>query len=69
MIEVLRNKNLTTRFQILVEIANAGPTIQQREIAKNLDITVKSADQRKIHKILIVPQNPVTLLAEAKDSR
>jgi len=39
MIEVLRNKNLTTRFQILVEIANAGPTIQQREIARNLDIT------------------------------
>jgi len=39
MIEVLRNKNLTTRFQILVEIANAGSTIQQREIAKNLDIT------------------------------
>lgn len=39
MIEVLRNKNLTTRFQILVEIANAGPTIQQREIAKNLNIT------------------------------
>jgi len=39
MIEVLRNKNLTTRFQILVEIANAGPSIQQREIAKNLNIT------------------------------
>ena len=39
MIEVLRNKNLTTRFQILVEIASAGPTIQQREIAKNLNIT------------------------------
>jgi putative transcriptional regulator len=39
MIEVLRNKNLTTRFQILVEIANAGPTVQQREIAKNLNIT------------------------------
>ena len=39
MIEVLRNKNLTTRFQILVEIANAGPTIQQREVAKNLNIT------------------------------
>jgi putative transcriptional regulator len=39
MIEVLRNKNLTTRFQILVEIANAGATIQQREIAQNLDIT------------------------------
>jgi putative transcriptional regulator len=39
MIEVLRNKNLTTRFQILVEIANAGPGVQQREIAKNLNIT------------------------------
>jgi putative transcriptional regulator len=39
MIEVLRNKNLTTRFQILVEIANAGPTVKQREIAKNLNIT------------------------------
>jgi putative transcriptional regulator len=39
MIEVLRNKNLTTRFQILVEIANAGPSVQQREIAQNLNIT------------------------------
>jgi putative transcriptional regulator len=39
MIEVLRNKNLTTRFQILVEIANAGPAVQQREIAQNLNIT------------------------------
>jgi putative transcriptional regulator len=39
VIEVLRNKNLTTRFQILVEIANAGPAVQQREIAQNLNIT------------------------------
>jgi len=39
MIEVLRNKNLTTRFQILVEIANSGPNIQQRDIANKLDIT------------------------------
>ena len=39
MIEVLRNKNLTTRFQILVEIANSGPNIQQRDIASELDIT------------------------------
>lgn len=39
MIEVLRNKNLTTRFQILVEIASAGATVQQREIARNLNIT------------------------------
>lgn len=39
MIEVLRNKNLTTRFQILAEIANSGPGIQQRDIAEKLDIT------------------------------
>ena len=39
MIEVLRNNNLTTRFQILVEIANSGPNIQQRDIANELDIT------------------------------
>jgi putative transcriptional regulator len=39
MIEVLKNKNVTTRFQILVEIANSGPNVQQREIAKRLHIT------------------------------
>jgi putative transcriptional regulator len=39
MIEVLRNKNLTTKFQILVEIADGGPDIQQREIAQKLEIT------------------------------
>ena len=39
MIEILRNKNLATRFQILVEIAGSGPNIQQREIAQKLEIT------------------------------
>ena len=39
MIEVLRNKNQTTRVQILAEIANSGPHIQQRDIAKKLGIT------------------------------
>lgn len=39
MIEVLRNKNMTTKFQILAEIADRGPDIQQREIARNLNIT------------------------------
>jgi putative transcriptional regulator len=38
-IEILRNKNLTTRFQILVEIADKGPNVQQRDIARKLDIT------------------------------
>jgi len=39
MVEILRNKNLTTRFQILVEIADSGPNVQQRDIAKKVDIT------------------------------
>jgi len=39
MVQILRNKNLATRFQILVEIANSGPSIQQRDIAKKLGVT------------------------------
>lgn len=38
-IEIFRNKNLTTRFQILVEIADSGPNVQQRDIARKLNIT------------------------------
>lgn len=30
---------MTTRFQILVEIASGGPNIQQRDIAKKLNVT------------------------------
>jgi len=39
MVEVLRNKNLATRFQILVAIAESGPNIQQQAIARELGIT------------------------------
>ena len=39
MVEILRNKNLASKFQILVEIANNGPNIQQRDVAKRLDVT------------------------------
>ena len=39
MVEILRNKNLATKFQILVEVADKGPNIQQRDIAKKLDVT------------------------------
>lgn len=45
MIEVLKNKNVTTKFQILVEIANSGPSIQQRDIAKKLDITPQAVSE------------------------
>lgn len=39
MLEILRNKNLTTRFQILVEIAGNQPNVPQKDIAKKLGIS------------------------------
>lgn len=39
MVEVLRNKNQATRLQILVEIANRGSYVQQRDIAAKLEVT------------------------------
>ena len=39
MVEVLRNKNLASRLQILVEIADGGPNIRQQDIARKLKVT------------------------------
>ena len=39
MVEILSNKNLTTRFQIMVEIAASQPNVSQKDIAKILGIT------------------------------
>ncbi len=39
MVEILRNKSLATRFQVLVAVAESGPSVQQQEIAKKLAIT------------------------------
>jgi putative transcriptional regulator len=39
MAEILQNKNSSTRFQILVEIAASGPAVRQRSIASKLGIT------------------------------
>jgi putative transcriptional regulator len=39
MVEILRNKNLATKLQILAEIANSGPHIQQKDIAQKLGVT------------------------------
>ena len=39
MVEILQNKNAATRFQILVEIAASGPSIQQKSIAVKLGVT------------------------------
>lgn len=35
----MRNKNLATKFQILAEIANSGPNVPQRDIARRLELT------------------------------
>lgn len=39
MVEILRNKNLATKFQILAEIANGGPRLRQLDIAEKLEVT------------------------------
>ena len=63
MIEVLKNKNLTTKFQILVEIANSGPNIQQRDIAKRLEITPQAVSDYINH---LVKEN--MLISEGRSS-
>ena len=45
MAQVLRNKNLATKFQILVEIAANQPSIQQRDIAQRLNITPQAISE------------------------
>ncbi len=45
MAQVLRNKNLATKFQILVEIAANQPNIQQRDIARRLNITPQAISE------------------------
>ena len=39
MTQVLRNKNVATKFQILVEIAANQPNIQQKDIARKIGVT------------------------------
>jgi len=39
MVDILRNKNVATRFQILIKIAANQPNIQQRDIANTLGVT------------------------------
>jgi len=45
MVQILRNKNLATKFQILVEIAANQPNLQQREIARRLDVTSQAISE------------------------
>jgi len=43
--DILQNKNLTSRFQILVEIASTQPNVQQKDIAHNLSITPQAVSE------------------------
>jgi putative transcriptional regulator len=52
MIEILQNKNSSTRFQILVEIASSGPDIQQKSIASKLGVTPQAISDY-IHQLLV----------------
>ena len=45
MPQVLRNKNLATRFQILVEIAANQPYIQQKDIATRIGVTSQAVSE------------------------
>ena len=43
--QILRSKNLTTKFQILLEIAERQPNIQQKDIANRLGITSQAVSE------------------------
>lgn len=45
MAEILRSKNLTTKFQILLEVAANQPNVQQKDIAKKLNITSQAVSE------------------------
>jgi putative transcriptional regulator len=68
MIEILQNKNSSTRFQIMVAIASAGPNIHQRNIAARLNISpqavseyVKQLSAEKLISIADRPSYKVTM--------
>lgn len=49
MKNILHNKNASTRFQIIVEIASKGPAIEQKDIAGALGITPQAISEYLKH--------------------
>jgi putative transcriptional regulator len=45
MAQILRSKNLATKFQIMIEIAAHQPNVQQKDIAPRLDITSQAVSE------------------------
>jgi len=48
MTQILKSKNLATRFQILVEIAANQPTVHQKSIAAKLNVTPQAISEYMI---------------------
>ena len=48
MAQILQSKNLSTRFQILVEIAANQPTIHQKSIPAKLNVTTQAISEYMI---------------------
>lgn len=51
----------------IIHLLGRIPKVDERIAFEDLDMTIKSADQRKIHKILVVSQASITPSIEAKD--
>lgn len=51
----------------IIHLLGRIPQVDEKIVFEDLDMTIKSADQRKIHKILIVSQTPYTPAIEEKD--
>ena len=45
MEEARRNKNISTRLQVLVEIADSGPAVSQKIIALKLNVTPQAVSE------------------------
>lgn len=45
MVQILKSKNLSTKFQILLEIAANQPNIQQKDIARRMGITAQAVSE------------------------
>lgn len=46
MSDIIESRSLSTRFRILVEIASRQPSVQQKDVARELGITVQAVSER-----------------------
>ena len=51
----------------IIHLLGRIPKVGERIHYGDLEMTIKSADQRKIHKILIAPRTDISLSLQAED--